>query len=71
MHLMACSYVSTSFHVVAANGNTSVVRAVLLHGAHTGRADKHRVTPKMVARVGGREGTAEVARIGRRISIGI
>lgn len=40
---------STPLHFAAANGNTDVVLLLLLHGAHPNRADKHGVTPEMLA----------------------
>jgi len=40
---------STPLHFAAANGNTDVVTLLLLHGAHADRADKHGVTPEMLA----------------------
>ncbi|KAF5322015.1 hypothetical protein D9619_001500 [Psilocybe cf. subviscida] len=40
---------STPLHFAAANGNTDVVSLLLLHGAHADRADKHGVTPEMLA----------------------
>ncbi|KAJ3508043.1 hypothetical protein NLJ89_g5974 [Agrocybe chaxingu] len=40
---------STPLHFAAANGNTEVVRLLLLHGAHANRADKHGVTPETLA----------------------
>jgi ankyrin repeat protein len=51
---------STPLHYAAANGHSTVVRTLLLHGAHTDQADKHGVMPKMLARENGKEGTAEV-----------
>ncbi|KAG6866419.1 hypothetical protein C0991_004704 [Blastosporella zonata] len=41
---------STPLHFAAANGNTEVVNLLLLHGAHANRADKHGITPEMLAR---------------------
>ncbi|CAA7259155.1 unnamed protein product [Cyclocybe aegerita] len=40
---------STPLHFAAANGNTEVVRLLLLHGAHANRADKHGITPETLA----------------------
>jgi len=53
---------STPLHFAAANGHTSVVRTLLLHGAHADRADKHGVTPEMLARENGMETTADALR---------
>ena len=50
----------TPLHFAAADGHTNVVRTLLLHGAHADRPDKHGITPEVVARENGREGTAEV-----------
>ncbi|RDB25043.1 hypothetical protein Hypma_007485 [Hypsizygus marmoreus] len=44
---------STPLHFAAANGNTDAVNLLLLHGAHANRADKHGVTPEMLARQNG------------------
>ena len=44
---------STPLHFAAANGNTEAVTLLLLHGAHPSRADKHGVTPEMLARQNG------------------
>ncbi|KAG6820825.1 hypothetical protein H0H93_011119 [Arthromyces matolae] len=44
---------STPLHFAAANGNTAVVNLLLLHGAHADRADKHGVTPELLARQSG------------------
>ncbi|GLB37839.1 putative proteasome regulatory particle assembly [Lyophyllum shimeji] len=41
---------STPLHFAAANGNTEAVTLLLLHGAHANRADKHGITPEMLAR---------------------
>ncbi|KAH6914245.1 hypothetical protein BKA70DRAFT_1558232 [Coprinopsis sp. MPI-PUGE-AT-0042] len=41
---------STPLHFAAANGNTSVITLLLLHGAHPDRADKYGVTPEALAR---------------------
>ncbi|KAI0069901.1 ankyrin, partial [Panus rudis PR-1116 ss-1] len=43
----------TPLHFACANGHTSVVMTLLLHGAHPDRADKHGITPEMVARKNG------------------
>jgi hypothetical protein len=59
-HVSSSSY--TLLHLAAANGHSTVVRILLLHGAHTDQADKHGVTPEMLARENREEpeGTAEV-----------
>ncbi|KAI0633745.1 hypothetical protein C8Q77DRAFT_809116 [Trametes polyzona] len=44
---------STPLHFAAANGHENVVLTLLLHGAHPNRADKHGVTPEMLARQNG------------------
>ncbi|KAL7281108.1 hypothetical protein ACG7TL_004415 [Trametes sanguinea] len=44
---------ATPLHFAAANGHEHVVRTLLLHGAHPDRADKHGVTPEMLARQNG------------------
>ena len=44
---------STPLHFAAANGNTDVVTLLLLHGAHADRADKHGITPEMLAQENG------------------
>ena len=44
---------STPLHFAAANGNMEVLNLLLLHGAHADRADKHGVTPEMVAEENG------------------
>jgi hypothetical protein len=51
---------STSLHFAAVNGNTDVVRTLLLQGAHADRADKHGITPEMPARDDGQEKTVEL-----------
>ncbi|KAJ7039189.1 hypothetical protein C8F04DRAFT_950509 [Mycena alexandri] len=51
---------STPLHFAAANGNTNIVTALLLRGAHANRADKHGVTPEMLARQNGWEECADV-----------
>src|ERR1700733_1265405 len=51
---------STPLHFAAANGHTDVVRTLLLHGAHADRADKHGITPEMLALESGNSATAEV-----------
>ena len=53
---------STPLHFAAANGHSSVVRTLLLHGAHADRSDKHGVTPEMLARENGMVATADVLR---------
>ena len=44
---------STPLHFAAANGNSDVVTLLLLHGAHADRADKHGITPEMLAQENG------------------
>ncbi|KAJ7928524.1 hypothetical protein B0H13DRAFT_985825 [Mycena leptocephala] len=44
---------STPLHFAAANGNTNIVNTLLLRGAHANRADKHGITPEMLARQNG------------------
>ncbi|KAI0656682.1 hypothetical protein C8Q70DRAFT_330007 [Cubamyces menziesii] len=44
---------STPLHFAAANGHEQVVHTLLLHGARPDRADKHGVTPEMLARQNG------------------
>ncbi|KAI0373508.1 hypothetical protein BV20DRAFT_962673 [Pilatotrama ljubarskyi] len=44
---------ATPLHFAAANGHENVVLTLLLHGAHPDRADKHGVTPEMLARQNG------------------
>ncbi|KAF9462403.1 hypothetical protein BDZ94DRAFT_1194532 [Collybia nuda] len=51
---------STPLHFAAANGNTSAVHVLLLHGAHANRSDKHGITPEMLARQHGWLECAEV-----------
>ncbi|KAJ7690684.1 hypothetical protein B0H17DRAFT_584408 [Mycena rosella] len=51
---------STPLHFAAANGNTSIVTTLLLRGAHANRADKHGITPEMLARQNGWDECAEV-----------
>ncbi|KAJ7497030.1 hypothetical protein FB451DRAFT_1017267 [Mycena latifolia] len=51
---------STPLHFAAANGNTNIVTTLLLRGAHANRADKHGITPEMLARQNGWEECADV-----------
>ncbi|KAJ6495659.1 hypothetical protein C8R47DRAFT_973734 [Mycena vitilis] len=51
---------STPLHFAAANGNTSIVNNLLLRGAHANRADKHGITPEMLARQNGWDETAQL-----------
>ncbi|KAJ7476172.1 hypothetical protein FB451DRAFT_1463786 [Mycena latifolia] len=53
---------STPLHFAAANinGNTSIVIALLLRGAHANRADKHGITPEMLARQNGWDECADL-----------
>ncbi|KAK0461137.1 uncharacterized protein EV420DRAFT_1266976 [Desarmillaria tabescens] len=51
---------STPLHFAAANGNTNIVTALLLKGAHPDRCDKHGVTAEMLARQNGWLECAEV-----------
>jgi hypothetical protein len=44
---------ATPLHFAAANGHASVVRTLLLHGAHPNRPDKHGITPEIIARQNG------------------
>ncbi|KIM45053.1 hypothetical protein M413DRAFT_441701 [Hebeloma cylindrosporum] len=44
---------STPLHFAAANGNSSVISLLLLHGALADRPDKHGVTPEMLAQQNG------------------
>ncbi|KAG2118488.1 hypothetical protein DEU56DRAFT_904970 [Suillus clintonianus] len=44
---------ATPLHFAAANGHASVVRTLLIHGAHPNRPDKHGITPEVVARQNG------------------
>ncbi len=44
---------STPLHFAAANGHISIIRILLAHGAIPSRADKHGVTPAMLARENG------------------
>ncbi|KAF9047390.1 hypothetical protein BJ165DRAFT_1097939 [Panaeolus papilionaceus] len=53
---------STPLHFAAANGNKDVVTLLLLHGAHPDRADKHGVTPEMLAQQSGWLECAQVLR---------
>ncbi|KAJ7496840.1 hypothetical protein FB451DRAFT_1017209 [Mycena latifolia] len=51
---------STPLHFAAANGKTNIVTTLLLRGAHASRADKHGITPEMLARQNGWEECADV-----------
>ncbi|KAJ7502870.1 hypothetical protein B0H11DRAFT_1711996 [Mycena galericulata] len=51
---------STPLHFAAANGNTNIVNTLLLRGAHASRADKHGITPEMLARQNGWDECADV-----------
>ncbi|KAJ7188571.1 hypothetical protein C8R46DRAFT_1055134 [Mycena filopes] len=51
---------STPLHFAAANGNTNIVTTLLLRGAHANRADKHGITPEMLARQNGWDECADV-----------
>ncbi|KAF7362135.1 hypothetical protein MVEN_00559500 [Mycena venus] len=51
---------STPLHFAAANGHTAVVQTLLLRGAHPNRADKHGITPEMLARQNGWDECADV-----------
>ncbi|KAI0360920.1 hypothetical protein OH77DRAFT_737494 [Trametes cingulata] len=51
---------ATPLHFAAANGHENVVLTLLLHGAHPDRADKHGVTPEMLARQNGWTRCAEL-----------
>ncbi|KAF8893900.1 hypothetical protein BD779DRAFT_1467501 [Infundibulicybe gibba] len=53
---------STPLHFAAANGNTNIITILLHRGAHANRADKHGVTPEMLARQHGWLECAEVLR---------
>ncbi|TCD67082.1 hypothetical protein EIP91_000595 [Steccherinum ochraceum] len=53
---------STPLHFACANGHTSVVLTLLLHGAHPDRPDKHGVTPEVLARNNGFNDCADVLR---------
>ncbi|KAG1870471.1 hypothetical protein C8R48DRAFT_698760 [Suillus tomentosus] len=44
---------ATPLHFAAANGHASVVRTLLMHGAHPNRPDKHGITPEIIARQNG------------------
>ncbi|KAF8441435.1 ankyrin repeat-containing domain protein, partial [Boletus edulis BED1] len=44
---------STPLHFAAANGHLSIVRTLLSHGAISDRADKHGITPELIARQNG------------------
>ncbi|KAH9949017.1 hypothetical protein B0H21DRAFT_731219 [Amylocystis lapponica] len=51
---------STPLHFACANGHITVVRTLLLHGAHPDRPDKHGVTPEMIARQNGWVACADI-----------
>ncbi|RDX47101.1 hypothetical protein OH76DRAFT_1484944 [Lentinus brumalis] len=51
---------ATPLHFAAANGHEHVVLTLLLHGAHPDRADKHNITPQMLARQNGWTRCAEL-----------
>ncbi|KAI0666570.1 hypothetical protein C8Q78DRAFT_1107693 [Trametes maxima] len=51
---------STPLHFAAANGHENVVQTLLQCGAHPNRADKHGVTPEMIARQNGWTRCAEI-----------
>ncbi|KAF9222600.1 hypothetical protein BS17DRAFT_735416 [Gyrodon lividus] len=51
---------STPLHFAAANGHLTVVRTLLSHGAMPDRADKHNITPELIARQNGWIECAEV-----------
>lgn len=53
---------STPLHFASANGHTTVVNTLLLHGAHPDRPDKHGITPEMIARQNGWVACAEILR---------
>ena len=53
---------ATPLHFAAANGHTHVVFTLLRHGARADRADKHGVTPEMLARQSGWVATADALR---------
>ncbi|KAF9244988.1 ankyrin repeat-containing domain protein, partial [Melanogaster broomeanus] len=44
---------STPLHFAAANGHLMVIRTLLSHGALPDRADKHAITPELIARQNG------------------
>ncbi|ETW80296.1 hypothetical protein HETIRDRAFT_319931, partial [Heterobasidion irregulare TC 32-1] len=50
---------STPLHFAAANGHTGVALTLLQRGARADRADKHGVTPEMIARQNGWLGCAD------------
>ncbi|KAF8170314.1 hypothetical protein K438DRAFT_2024493 [Mycena galopus ATCC 62051] len=50
---------STPLHFAAANGHTNIVQVLLHRGAHANRADKHGITPEMLARQNGHDECAE------------
>ncbi|KIM78392.1 hypothetical protein PILCRDRAFT_36754, partial [Piloderma croceum F 1598] len=49
---------STSLYFTAMNGHINLFCALLLHGAHADRANKHGVTLEMLARENGKDSTA-------------
>ncbi|KAJ7594606.1 hypothetical protein C8J56DRAFT_821453 [Mycena floridula] len=53
---------STPLHFAAANGNKNIITTLLLRGAHADRADKHGVTPEMLANQHGWVECAQVLR---------
>ena len=53
---------STPLHFACANGHVNIAIILLQHGAHPDRADKHGVTPEVLARESGHENCAETIR---------
>ena len=53
---------STPLHFACANGHINIVIILLQHGAHPDQADKHGVTPGVLARESGHENCAETVR---------